>query len=187
MSRRSIGSTRVSLLGSNPVKAQPRRAPQTLPPPRRGAVFGISAGGGYRMKYAMLVLKNLMRNKRRTILTVLSIAVSLFIFSALVSMPAVVNQFLADSASADRIACHNKAGVNYSIPEAYRQRVVAAPHVAAVTAQSWFGGLYHEVSDQFPNMAVDPEMVGQMWPDWDISPQALHEFQRVRTGALVGP
>jgi putative ABC transport system permease protein len=33
---------------------------------------------------------------------------------------------------------------------------------------------------------VDPEMIGQMWPDWDISPQALHEFQRVRTGALVG-
>src|SRR5260370_13926055 len=35
-------------------------------------------------------------------------------------------------------------------------------------------------------MAVDPEMVGEMWPDWDISPQALHDFQRVRTGALVG-
>ena len=43
------------------------------------------------MKYMMLVLKNLMRSKRRTILTVLSIAVSLFIFSALVSMPAKSN------------------------------------------------------------------------------------------------
>ena len=127
-----------------------------------------------------------MRSKRRTILTVLSIAVSLFIFSALVSMPAVVNQFLADSASSTRVACHNKAGVTYGIPEAYKQRVVATPHVAAATAQSWFGGIYHEVSDQFPNMAVDPEMVGQMWPDWDMSPQALHEFQPVRTGALVG-
>jgi putative ABC transport system permease protein len=138
------------------------------------------------MKYAMLVLKNLTRSKRRTILTVLSIAVSLFIFSALVSMPAVVNQFLADSASTTRVACHNKAGVTYGIPEAYKQRMVATPHVAAATAQSWFGGIYHEVSDQFPNMSVDPEMIGQMWPDWDISPQALHEFQRVRTGALVG-
>jgi putative ABC transport system permease protein len=138
------------------------------------------------MKYAMLVLKNLMRSKRRTILTVLSIAVSLFIFSALVSMPAVVDQFLADSASSTRVACHNKAGVTYGIPEAYKQRINATPHIAAVTAQSWFGGIYHEVSDQFPNMAVDPEMVGEMWPDWDISPQALDEFQRIRTGALVG-
>jgi putative ABC transport system permease protein len=138
------------------------------------------------MKYAMLVLKNLTRSKRRTILTVLSIAVSLFIFSALISMPAVINQFLADSASSTRVACHNKAGVTYGIPEAYKQRVVATPHVVAATAQSWFGGIYHQVSDQFPNMAVDPEMAGEMWPDWDISPQALRDFQRVRTGALVG-
>lgn len=138
------------------------------------------------MKYAMLVLKSLTRSKRRTILTVLSIAVSLFIFSALVSMPAVAIQFLADSASTTRVACHNKAGVTYGIPEAYKQRIAATPHVAAVSAQSWFGGLYHQVSDQFPNMAVDPEMAGDMWPDWDISPQALQQFQRVRTGALVG-
>ena len=138
------------------------------------------------MKYAMLVLKNLTRSKRRTILTVLSIAVSLFIFSALISMPAVVNQFLADSASSTRVAVHNKAGVTYGIPEAYKQRVVATPHVVAATAQSWFGGIYHEVSDQFPNMSVDPQMVGETWPDWDISPRALHDFQRVRTGALVG-
>jgi putative ABC transport system permease protein len=138
------------------------------------------------MKYAMLVLKNLSRSKRRTILTVLSIAVSLFIFSALVSMPAVINQFLADSASTTRIACHNKAGVSYGMPEAYKQRITATPHVAAVSAQSWFGGIYHEVSDQFPNMAVDPEMVGEMWPDWDISPGALQEFKRTRTAALVG-
>lgn len=139
------------------------------------------------MKYAILVLKNLTRSKRRTILTVLSIAVSLFIFSALVSMPAVANRFLADSASTTRLACHNKAGITYSIPEAYAQRIATTPHVVAVTTQSWFGGIYHEVSDQFPNMSVDPQMVGEMWSDWDISPQALHEFQRIRTAALVGP
>ena len=39
------------------------------------------------MKYSALVFKNLFRSKRRTFLTVLSIAVSLFIFSALVSIP----------------------------------------------------------------------------------------------------
>jgi putative ABC transport system permease protein len=139
------------------------------------------------MKYAILVLKNLTRSKRRTILTVLSIAVSLFIFSALVSMPAVANRFLADSASSTRLACHNKAGVTYAIPEAYAQRIATTPHVVAVTTQSWYGGIYHEVSDQFPNMSVDPQMVGEMWSDWDISPQALHDFQRIRTAALVGP
>ena len=120
------------------------------------------------MKYAALVLKNLTRNRRRTILTVLSIAVSLFIFSALASLPTVANQILADSASSVRIACHNKAGLAYSLPEAYKQRIAATPHVVAVIAESWFGGIYHEVSDEFPNLAVDPEQIDVMWPDWGI-------------------
>ncbi|HEV2171293.1 MAG TPA: hypothetical protein VGR40_10115, partial [Candidatus Binatus sp.] len=68
------------------------------------------------MKYTALVFKNLIRSKRRTFLTVLSIAVSLFIFSALVSIPTVANQILGATASSTRIATHNKAGLTYNIP-----------------------------------------------------------------------
>jgi ABC-type antimicrobial peptide transport system permease subunit len=62
------------------------------------------------MEYARLVLKNLFRNRRRTILTTISIAISLFIFSALVSLPTFANQVLADTASSVRIACRTKMG-----------------------------------------------------------------------------
>lgn len=117
------------------------------------------------MKYLALVIKNLFRNKRRTALSVISIAVSLFIFSALVSMPTVANQILADSASSVRIITHNKAGLTYSMPMAYKQKIAAVPHVQAVVAQAWFGGVLHEVNDQFPNMAVDHEQADVMWPD----------------------
>ncbi|HEY6394857.1 MAG TPA: hypothetical protein VIX12_05520, partial [Candidatus Binataceae bacterium] len=120
------------------------------------------------MKYAALVLKNLLRSKRRTILTVISIAVSLFIFSALVSIPTVANEVLADSASSVRIACHNKAGLAYALPMSYKQKIVITPHVDAVVSESWFGGILHDVNDQFPNLAVDPEQVDVMWPDWGI-------------------
>jgi cell division protein FtsX len=102
-------------------------------------------------------MKNLLRNQRRTILTVLSIAVSLFVFSALMSIPILAEEILADSASSLRITVHNKAGLAYEMPAAYAQRIVVTPHVAAVTSESWYGGLYHEVSDQFPNEAVDPD------------------------------
>jgi len=139
------------------------------------------------VKFALLVLKNLTRNRRRTALTVLSIAVSLFIFAALASVPVVANQILSDSASSVRIACHNQAGLAYSLPEAYKQRIEATPHVVAVVPESWFGGIYHDVSDQFPNLAVDPEDVAVMWPDWGISPQGLDQFKRLRTACLVGP
>ncbi|MGC1676068.1 MAG: ABC transporter permease, partial [Candidatus Binataceae bacterium] len=138
------------------------------------------------MKYVALVLKNLLRSKRRTILTIFSIAVSLFIFSALVSLPSVANQILSDSASSTRISCHNKAGLTYSMPEAYKQRIAATPHVEAVTPESWFGGIYHEVSDQFPNLAVDPDTAEAMWPDWGVSKESWKKFESLRTACLVG-
>ncbi len=138
------------------------------------------------MKYVMLVLKNLLRSKRRTILTVLSIAVSLFIFSALVSLPSVANEILADSASSVRIACHNKAGLAFSMPEAYKQRIAATPHVETVTPETWFGGIYHDVNDQFPNLAVDPDTAEAMWPDWGVSKESWKKFESLRTACLVG-
>ena len=138
------------------------------------------------MKYTALVLKNLVRSKRRTILTVLSIAVSLFIFSALVSVPTVVQQILSDTAASTRIATHNKAGLAYSIPIAYKQRLETIPHVEVVLAESWFGGVYHEVSDQFPNLAVDPEQADLMWPDYGISKEQFAQFKKIRTACLVG-
>jgi putative ABC transport system permease protein len=138
------------------------------------------------MKYATLVFKNLFRSKRRTILTVLSIAVSLFIFSALVSIPTVANEILGETASSTRVACHNKAGLAYSIPVAYKQRIQAVPHVETVAAQSWFGGIYHEVSDQFPNFAIDHEQIEKIYPDWNIDPDAIAQFKKIRTACLVG-
>src|SRR5215469_10679110 len=139
------------------------------------------------MKFTMLVLKNLLRSKRRTFLTVFSIAVSLFMFSALVSFPTLAREILADRASSLRLAVHNKAGVTYSMPEAYKQRIAATPHVIAVVPESWFGGIYHEVNDQFPNLAVDPDQVDVVWDDWGITPQAAADFKRLRTACLVAP
>ena len=138
------------------------------------------------MKFFGFILKNLRRNRRRTILTILSVAVSLFIFCALADAPLVARQILADSASSLRIACHNKAGLTYSVPQAYKRRITSTPHVVAVVAESWFGGVYHETNDQFPNLAVVPEQVDVMWPDWGISEEAAKHFKELRTACLVG-
>jgi cell division protein FtsX len=61
------------------------------------------------MRYVALVLKNLLRNKRRTALTTLSIAVSLFVFAALISIPTVADQILSDTAASCRLAVSNSA------------------------------------------------------------------------------
>src|SRR5215470_5844080 len=120
-------------------------------------------------KYTMLVLKNLLRNKRRTILTVLSIAVSLFIFSVLVSLPSFANQMLADTASSVRIACRTKMGIDYPLPESYKVKIASTPHVVAVVPDVFFGGIYHETSDQFPSIAMEPDQIDVMFPDWGFT------------------
>src|SRR6266480_2141565 len=119
-------------------------------------------------KFALLVFKNLTRSKRRTILTILSIAVSLFIFAVLVSLPTFANQMLADTASSVRIIYRTKMGFAYPLPEAYKSKIATIPHVVAVAALVIYGGIYHEVSDQFPSVATDADEI-DMWSDW-VSP-----------------
>jgi putative ABC transport system permease protein len=138
------------------------------------------------MKYLGLVFKNLFRNKRRTALTVFSIAVSLFIFSALVSLPIVASQVLADTASSTRVITHNKSGLTYSIPLAYRQKIAVMPHVIATSSMSWFGGILHDVNDQFPNMAMDHEQADILFPDWGLTPEQWEQFKKLRTACVVG-
>jgi len=139
------------------------------------------------MKFARLVFRNLLRNRRRTILTALSIAVSMFVFSALVALPAVVERITAAQGSSLRLVCHSKAGLSYSLPEAYLARIAESPHVVAALGWMFFGGIYRDVHDQFPNFAVDHEHVDLIWPDWKLSPSAAAEFKRLRTACLVGP
>jgi putative ABC transport system permease protein len=139
------------------------------------------------VKYLGFILKNLIRNKKRTALTVFSIAVSLFMFSALVSLPTLANQILADRAASVRIVTHNKSGLTYSMPYAYRQKIGLLPHVTATAAQSWFGGILHDVNDQFPNMGVDYDQADIMWADWGLTPEQWAHFKSLRTACIVGP
>src|SRR5882672_3208703 len=119
-------------------------------------------------KYLTLIFKNLLRTKRRTILTILSIAVSLFIFSVLVSLPTFANQMLADTTSSVRILCRTKMGLGYPLPVAYKSKIATIPHVVAVAPLVIYGGIYHEVSDQFPSVATEAKEI-DMWSDW-VSP-----------------
>src|SRR5215470_11997775 len=135
------------------------------------------------IKYTTFILRNLLRSKRRTTLTVLSIAASLFIFSVLASIPTFANLMLADTASSVRIACRTKMGIDYPLPEAYKVKVATTPHVVAVVPDVFYGGIYHEASDQFPSIAMDPENVDVMFPDWGFS--GMDGFKKVKTACLV--
>ena len=137
------------------------------------------------MNYLSLVLRNLTRNKRRTILTTLSITVSIFIFASLISLPGLLNKVLRDRANSLRLICHSKASLFYMLPESYRRRIEALPHVEAVAAYSVFLATYRDPNEQLGVLAVDDDHIGEIFPDWDISAEANHDFKSIRTAALV--
>jgi putative ABC transport system permease protein len=137
------------------------------------------------MNYFSLVLRNLTRNKRRTILTMLSITVSVFIFASLISLPGLISQVLRDRANSLRLITHSKASLLYMLPESYRRRIETVPHVEAVAAYSVFLATYQDPTQQLGVLAVDSDHIHDIFPDWDVSPEANHEFQSVRTAALV--
>jgi len=137
------------------------------------------------MNYLSLVLRNLMRNKRRTILTSLSITVSVFIFASLISLPGLINQVLRDRATSLRLITHSKASLFYMLPESYRRRIETVPHVEAVAAYSVFLATYRDPTEQLGVLAVDDDHIHDIFPDWEVSAEAEHEFQSMRTAALV--
>jgi putative ABC transport system permease protein len=137
------------------------------------------------MNYLSLVLRNLGRNKRRSILTALSITVSIFIFASLISLPGLLNAVLRDRANSLRLICHSKASLLYMLPESYRRRIETIPHVEAVAAYSVFLASYQDPNQQLGVLAVDDDHIREIFPDWDISAKTEKEFMNLRTAALV--
>jgi putative ABC transport system permease protein len=116
----------------------------------------------------------------------LAVGFSIFLVCAVMTLPSVKDALLARSASSLRLSVHHKAGLPYFLPLAYVQRVRTLPHVASVNHWTWFGGIYTEPKDLFPNFAIDPETVGEVWPDYGWDPAVLEAFKHTRNGALVG-
>jgi putative ABC transport system permease protein len=139
------------------------------------------------MRFLHLIWRNLLRHKRRNLLTVISIAASLFLFSALASLADIPDLILRGNANSLRLVCHNRAGLAFALPDAYARKIAAMPHVRAVQGWNWFAGTYRDAKDQFPNYAVDADTIAELWPEWGITPQAAADFRRVRNAALVGP
>jgi putative ABC transport system permease protein len=133
-----------------------------------------------------LVVHNLIRNLRRTILTTLSIAVSIFIFAGLTSLPSLVNHILRERANSQRLVVYNKGRYFYTLPSAYARRIESIKHVDRVIGESIFLATYRNRNDQVPALAADPEHFAEVFNDWGIATDAARGFVRERTGALVG-
>ena len=117
------------------------------------------------MKYLPFIFRNLFRKKTRTVLTVGSIAVALFLFGLLVTIERALNAGV-DVAGADRLIVRNKTSLIMPLPQAYQERLRQMDHVTEATFATWFGGIYQDQKNFFPQFAIDTDTYRQIFPEF---------------------
>jgi len=137
------------------------------------------------MKYLPFILRNLKRKKTRTILTIGSIAVALFLFGLLVTIETALNAGV-DVAGVDRLVVRNRISLIQPLPLSYQQRLLQIPHVTRVTHASWFGGVYQDERNFFPQFAIDTNTYHDVFSEFLIPDDQWQAFVADREGAVAG-
>jgi putative ABC transport system permease protein len=137
------------------------------------------------MKYFGLLWANLKRKKLRTILTVGSFVVALFLF-ALLAIVRTAFSGGVEVAGADRLVVINKTSIIQPLPLSYRDRLQRLPGIKDVTFANWFGGVYQDPKNFIPEFAIDTETYRQMYPEFHVSDEEWNAFEADRQGAIVG-
>ena len=137
------------------------------------------------MKYAKLIFKNIFRNKLRTLLTVSSVVVSLFL---IVSLATVLTEFDRGSAEASplRLVTRHAVSLAFILPMGHLQKIKAVPGVKEVMPFSWFGGIYIDERSFFANFAVDASKLREVVSELKMSDADWQSFINDRQGAIVG-
>lgn len=138
------------------------------------------------MRYLPFVLKSALRNVRRFVLTVLSVAVSLFMFCTLMTVLTELERENPSEVAHLRLVVRRATSLADPLPEAYQAKLAAVPGVRAVHPMNWFGGLYIDERNFFANFATDVKTLFTLFPENVTTPAEREAFQRDRTGALVG-
>ena len=139
------------------------------------------------MTLSRFVTKNAFRNKRRSALTVLSIAFSLLLLTLMMT---IWHAFYLDQGSAEsaqRLVVRHRVSLTFSLPGFYREKIRAIPGVVSVIPVSWFGGIYKDQKPEnfFAQFGTDPDEFFKTYRDISMPDDQIKAWQRDRQGVIV--
>src|ERR1051326_3703954 len=139
------------------------------------------------MTLGRFVRKNAFRNKRRSILTLLSISFSLLLLTVMMTIWHAFYNNEGSAESAQRLIVRHKVSLAQFMPIAYRERIRAIPGVKQVVNQSWFGGQYKDDKPEnfFAQFSTDPQEFFKVYTDFHIPADQLEAWQKDRAGCVV--
>ncbi len=141
------------------------------------------------LRYLPLILKNCWRNRRRTVLTILSVGVSMCLLGVMIAMYHAL--YLSDPTpeQALRLVTRNRISLTVPLPESYRLRIEHIPGVREIMTEGWFNGTYKDARDPknfFARFSVEPEKLFKVYPEYRIPDDQRKAFEHDRTGCVIG-
>ncbi|MBZ5592292.1 MAG: FtsX-like permease family protein [Acidobacteriia bacterium] len=141
------------------------------------------------LRYWPLVVKNALRNRRRSTLTVLSVAASFCLLGVLMSM---YHIFFLNPPSPDqalRLMVRNRISITNVMPASYEARIRQVKGVQEVTVFQYFGGIYKDSRDMknyFARFGVEPARFFAVSPHYRIPDEQKRAFETERSACVVG-
>ncbi|KWI84243.1 ABC transporter ATP-binding protein [Burkholderia ubonensis] len=131
-----------------------------------------------------LIVRNALRHKLRTLLTVFGLTVAVLAYGLLHT---VVDAWYAGAAAASnaRLVTRNAISLVFPLPVSYENRIRGVDGVTIVARSNWFGGIYREPKNFFAQFAVSDNYL-DLYPEFILSAQQRADYQRDRKGCLIG-
>lgn len=132
-----------------------------------------------------LAFKNAFRHKFRTVLTIFAMTIAILAFGLLRT---IVSAWYAgvEAASESRLVTRNAISLAFSLPISYKDTISKIEGVKTVSYGNWFGGIYINEKNFFPNFAVEPKTYFELYPEFIIPQKQKEAFFKDKRGAVVG-
>lgn len=132
-----------------------------------------------------LILRNSLRHRLRTALTVLGMAIAILSFGLLRT---VVDAWYAgvEGAAADRLVTRNAISLIFRLPLAYLNKIKAVPGIKRVAYGYWFGGVYIDEKNFFPQFAVELQNYLDIYREFIIPPEQRQALLKERNACVAG-
>ena len=139
------------------------------------------------MTLTTFVTKSAFRNKRRTFLTMVGIALPLVILTVMMTIWRAFYLDNGSEQSTQRLITRHRVSLTFSLPIYYAQKIKTVPGVVDVVPTQWFGGRYIDDKPEhfFAQFATDPQEFFKVYTDFKIPADQLDAWQHDRAGAVV--
>ncbi len=132
-----------------------------------------------------ILFRNAFRNRLRTGLTILGIAVAILAFGLLRTVVSAWYAGVAAS-SATRLVTRNAVSLIFPLPLSYKDKIRQVDGVSLVSWGNWFGGIYVSEKNFFANFCVEPRSYLALYPEFILSEAEKKAFLADRKGFIAG-